>query len=86
MLKNGKRTASFKCDICYIDENGIKHIFEGVCAGKIADRPYGNNGFGYDPIFIYEGKTFAQMTGEEKNKISHRGRAVQQLVDFLDNK
>lgn len=85
-VEESKRTARFKCTLCYIDENGTKHVFEGVCEGKIADKPCGNNKFGYDPIFIYEDKTFAQMTDEEKNAVSHRGRAVQQLVDFFENK
>ena len=85
-VEESKRTARFKCTICYIDEDGIKHIFVGISEGKIADKRYGNNNFGYDPIFIYEGKTFAEISREEKNKISHRGRAVNQLVEFLKNK
>jgi XTP/dITP diphosphohydrolase len=58
---------------------------EGVCEGQIAYKPEGNQGFGYDPIFIPEGynKTMAQLTPEEKNKISHRGKAVSKLVEIL---
>ena len=86
MLKNAKdeeRTARFVCAICYIDENGEKHIFEEKCEGKIAYEPKGTNGFGYDPIFEYNGKTFAEMTNEEKNEISHRGKALKKLIKFL---
>ena len=78
-----KRTARFHCCICLIDEEGEKHIFHGIAEGKIGYEPIGENGFGYDPIFIYEGNTFAQLSGEEKNEVSHRGRAISQLVDFL---
>jgi XTP/dITP diphosphohydrolase len=58
---------------------------EGVCEGQIAYKPEGNQGFGYDPIFVPEGynKTMAQLTPEEKNKISHRGKAVSKLVEIL---
>lgn len=86
MLKNAKdeeRKARFICAICYIDEHGEKHIFEEKCEGKIAHEPKGKNGFGYDPIFEYNGKVFAEMTNEEKNEISHRGKALKKLVQFL---
>lgn len=80
-----KRTARFRCVICYVDENGKKHIFEGIAEGKIAFNPIGNNGFGFDPIFICEkNRTFAELTEEEKNKISHRGRAIEKFVEFLE--
>lgn len=86
-LMNGvdveNRTARFKCVICYIDQNGNKHIFEGSCEGIIATEPSGTNGFGYDPIFLYRGTTFANMTQEQKNKISHRGEAVNKFIEFL---
>ena len=86
-ISEEKRTARFKCDICYIDETGKKHIFEGVAEGKIAINPLGKNGFGYDPIFICEkNKTFAELTGEEKNSISHRGRAIDKFIEFLEGK
>ncbi len=82
-----KRTARFKCAICYIDETGEMHIFEGVSEGKIGCETRGNNGFGYDPIFISEkNKTFAELTSEEKNSISHRGRAIEKFVKFLEEK
>ena len=78
-----KRTARFRCCICFIDENGEKHIFNGTAEGKIGFEKVGENGFGYDPIFVYEGKTFASLTSEEKNNVSHRGRAVKQFEEFL---
>lgn len=80
-----KRTARFKCAICYIDSNGSKHIFEQVCEGMIAKEVHGNNGFGYDPIFMVGEKSFAELSSEDKNKISHRGKAVKELVDYLKN-
>jgi len=78
-----KRTAKIKCDICYIDKDAKKHFFEGVCNVKIAREPIGDNGFGYDPILLYGDKSFAQIPQEEKNKISHRGKAVEQLVKYI---
>ncbi|MBO5349609.1 MAG: XTP/dITP diphosphatase [Clostridia bacterium] len=82
---DNKRTARFKCAICYIDANGIKHIFEQSCEGIIAKEPHGNNGFGYDPIFMIENKSFAEITQEEKNEISHRGKAIKELVNYIKN-
>ena len=82
---NAKRTARFKCAICYIDAEGIIHIFEQSCEGIIAKERHGNNDFGYDPIFMYGKKSFAEMTQEEKNEISHRGKALKQLINYLKN-
>ena len=83
---NGKsnRKANFKTVIC-LNLNGKQHLFTGIINGTITHEKIGTNGFGYDPIFIAEGhsKTFAELTMEEKSKISHRGLAVQQLIDFL---
>ncbi|PKP40311.1 MAG: non-canonical purine NTP pyrophosphatase, RdgB/HAM1 family, partial [Bacteroidetes bacterium HGW-Bacteroidetes-13] len=78
------RKANFRTVICLI-LNGEVFIFEGVVYGQIAPKPKGKSGFGYDPIFIPDGyaKTFAEMTSEEKNSISHRALAVGKLVDFL---
>lgn len=78
------RTARFKCALCYIDGSGESHIFEGVCEGKIATEAHGDNGFGYDPIFLYEGKSFANMTSDEKNAVSHRGLAVDKFIKYLE--
>lgn len=66
--------------------NGTQHLFEGVCDGKIISEKKGNDGFGYDPIFMPDGfdKTFAEMTMEEKASVSHRGKAVRKLIAFLN--
>lgn len=86
LLMKGKsnRKASFKTVIALII-NGEEHIFEGVINGTISEMKYGNGGFGYDPIFVPEGysHTFAEMTLEMKNKISHRAKALNSLFDFL---
>jgi len=79
-----KRTARFKCAICYIDENGEKHFFEQACEGKIGFEQKGTNGFGFDPVFVHEGKTFAQRTREEKNQVSHRGKAIAEFIDYIE--
>lgn len=78
------RNAQFKTIIC-LNINGEQHLFEGIVKGKIGVEPKGNQGFGYDPIFIPDGytTTFAEMSREEKSKISHRGLAVKKLVRFL---
>lgn len=78
------RNAYFIAVFCLI-LNGEEHFFEGRVHGTIAHEILGEDGFGYDPIFIPEGFTqsFAQMTSEEKNSMSHRGRAVEQLNEFL---
>ncbi|MFA9290444.1 MAG: RdgB/HAM1 family non-canonical purine NTP pyrophosphatase [Solirubrobacteraceae bacterium] len=80
------RNAYFTTIIALIIENK-EYIFEGKITGKITLEPIGNNGFGYDSIFIPTGfnKTFAQFTIEEKSKISHRGIALNKLVNFIAN-
>jgi len=78
------RSAQFKTVIA-LNLNGKQTMFTGIVKGKIIHEKKGTNGFGYDPIFVAEGydKTFAELTLEEKSKISHRGLAVQQMVAFL---
>ena len=80
------RKAYFISIFCLI-LNGKEYFFEGRVNGTIAIEIMGNNGFGYDPIFIPDGfsKSFAQMTPEEKNAISHRGKAIGKLNNFLTN-
>ena len=80
------RKAQFKTVIA-LNINNEQHLFTGIVEGEIRKEKTGTNGFGYDPIFEPEnlGKTFAEMTLEEKNKLSHRGRAVEKLIDFLVN-
>jgi XTP/dITP diphosphohydrolase len=78
------RTAQFRTVICLIWENQT-YYFEGICKGQILNNIQGENGFGYDPIFVPDGasKSFANMTMEEKNQFSHRKKAVTQLFEFL---
>lgn len=88
LLKNlegiENRKARFRTVIALILD-GQEHLFEGIIEGTIAQQPIGTNGFGYDPVFIPAGytKTFAQMTAEEKNQISHRAIAVSKMNEFL---
>ncbi len=90
LLKNmeGKeeRKARFKTVIALCLDSEI-HTFEGVVEGTISTCPVGQNGFGYDPIFIPEGykETFAELSAEEKNRISHRGKAFEKLLKFLNS-
>lgn len=79
------RKAQFRTVITLL-KDGQVHQFEGTVKGTIAVEKSGSTGFGYDPLFIPEGheRTFAEMSAEEKNKISHRGRAVAKLVDYLN--
>ncbi|MBN9162096.1 MAG: non-canonical purine NTP pyrophosphatase [Myxococcales bacterium] len=84
----GTRTSDFKarfrCVLALVDpfvRDGEPFVVEGTCSGKITRTPRGSGGFGYDPLFLVEGtdKTMAELTEDEKNRISHRGRATQQL-------
>lgn len=79
------RRAQFRTVICLI-EDGKEHFFEGIVKGGIIEEKRGASGFGYDPVFVPEGyeETFAEMGSEEKNRISHRARAVRQLCSYLD--
>ncbi len=88
LLKNlegqENRQARFRTVIALL-KDGEEYLFEGIVEGEIALSASGTEGFGYDPLFIPEGgkETFAQMSSEDKNAISHRGRAVSKLVEFL---
>ena len=78
------RSARFRTVIC-LCLHGLEHYFEGICEGQIVADERGGEGFGYDPIFVPDGsdKTFAEMGMEEKNRFSHRSKAVDKLVTFL---
>ena len=83
--KKPDRSAQFRTVIALI-LNGQEVLFEGIVTGQIAtERHYGDGGFGYDPIFVPDGytETFSQMSSQGKNLISHRGRAVRKLADYL---
>lgn len=83
---NSNRKASFRTVIALI-LNGNTFLFDGRIDGDISLSPSGESGFGYDPIFVPEGydKSFAQLSADEKNKISHRALAVNKLIDFLQH-
>lgn len=78
-------SARFVTVIVYIDRHGAEHIFEGKVEGEMILTERGSGGFGYDSIFVPQGytKTFAEMSAEEKNALSHRARAVEKLIDYF---
>ena len=81
------RTARFRTVVALV-QNGEEHLFEGIVEGEILMQKVGEGGFGYDPVFAPlegNGLAFAQMSAEDKNAISHRGRAIASLVEFLKN-
>ncbi len=83
------RTARFRCVAAFADPAGSLgdqvHLTEGTCEGRILTAPTGTGGFGYDPVFFHppSGKTFAELSLEEKNRISHRAKAIEAMVRFL---
>ncbi len=87
------RAACFRCVLAAVWHNGQAtqkteiRIFKGACSGKIGFKPKGQNGFGYDPIFFPEGfcRTFAELTADEKNRISHRAMAIGKFKKWLDS-
>lgn len=89
LLKNlaniSDRSACFKTVITFIDVDGNVHQFEGRVDGEIISEKRGAGGFGYDPIFVPQGetRTFAEMSGEEKNRISHRAQAFEKFLNYL---
>jgi XTP/dITP diphosphohydrolase len=82
----GDRRAAFECVIAIAVPRGPALLYSGRCEGEIASDPSGKNGFGYDPVFLYPplGKTFAEMSQDEKNRVSHRGKAMAELLDEFD--
>lgn len=78
-----KRTARFVSAVCCVFPNGDVIRVEGDCPGSIAFSPEGNDGFGYDPVFLVGEKTFAQMTAAEKDAVSHRGKALEKFAAAL---
>lgn len=89
MIKSGSsdRSAHFECVICCYFPNGEKIFAHGRCDGTIGYAPRGKNGFGYDPIFFVEGnKTFAELSDNQKDVMSHRGKALKELARLLKNK
>lgn len=80
------RSAQFRTAICLVEPDGTAYFFEGIVRGSILDHRAGVDGFGYDPVFSPEGysESFAQMSMEAKNAISHRGRAVRAMAEWLN--
>jgi XTP/dITP diphosphohydrolase len=77
------RTAKFVCAVCCVYPDGNRIDVQGECPGTIAFAPQGNGGFGYDPVFLVNGKSFAQLSAAEKDEISHRGIALKKLAAKL---
>jgi XTP/dITP diphosphohydrolase len=89
MLKNvpeKERTAQFRCVIAVATPEGKSELYTGICRGVITNEPKGNNGFGYDPVFYLPepGRTMAELTLEDKNKVSHRARAAAKAREALE--
>lgn len=85
-VSENDRSANFVCAMVLTNPKGeILHKTEGVCHGQIAFEPYGNGGFGYDPIFIVDGlnRTMAELSADEKNSLSHRSRALLPMLDWI---
>lgn len=78
-----KRTARFVCTVCVCFPDGRKLSVSGKCEGFIGFEKHGENGFGYDPVFMVGEKSFAELTAEEKDSLSHRGNALRELVKVL---
>lgn len=79
-----KRTAHYVCAICCTFPDGREIVVRGECSGVIGFERDGNEGFGYDPLFLVDGKAFGRYTTEEKDKISHRGNALRLLTKELE--
>jgi len=83
-----RRSARFVCCMALVFPDGAVKTFFGYAKGSIGRQPQGNSGFGYDPVFFPEGQriTFAEMSGEEKDNLSHRGKALEKLTEFLHSR
>ena len=84
-VPDGQRGAHFACVMCLLTSDGRKMLFEGRAEGVILHECRGENGFGYDPVFGFGGRSFAELTAEEKNAVSHRSDALRQVAAFLRN-
>jgi len=80
------RTARFRCVLAFVDERGALTLADGACEGRIATAPRGTGGFGYDPLFLVGdgARTMAELSPEEKNRVSHRGAAMRALLPALE--
>ena len=84
---DGDRRVAYICALALVAPGGEEHVFEGRCEGTLAERARGDGGFGYDPAFIPadrdDGRTMAELSVDEKDAISHRGRAARELLEWL---
>jgi XTP/dITP diphosphohydrolase len=81
-----RRRARYRCVLVYLPRPGaVPQVFEGTCGGLVLEAPRGEGGFGYDPLFLSDdlGRTFGEVTAEEKDAVSHRGRALRALAEAL---
>ena len=85
---DGDRRVAYVCALAYVEPGGEEQLFEGRCEGSLAQEPRGRGGFGYDPAFVPadrdDGRTMAELTPEEKDAISHRGRAARAFLGWLE--
>ncbi len=85
---DGDRRVAYVCALAYVDPDGTEHVVEGRCEGELTADPRGTGGFGYDPAFVPadrdDGRTMAELEPEEKDAISHRGRAARAMREWLD--
>ncbi|NMB46836.1 MAG: XTP/dITP diphosphatase [Firmicutes bacterium] len=79
------RTARFRCAIALVGRGDAEELVKGICSGVIISQPQGTGGFGYDPLFMVPdlGKTFAELSSDEKNRISHRGKALRKVLAVI---
>ena len=81
-----RRRARYRCVlVLFRSASAMPEVFEGVCGGRILEEPRGTGGFGYDPLFLCDalGRTFGEADGEEKDRVSHRGQALEKLLQRL---
>ncbi len=78
-----KRTARFISNVCCVFPDGREIVSQGTCEGKIGFAPVGSGGFGYDPVFMCDGKSFGELSSQEKDKLSHRGKALREFFNKM---
>ena len=89
-VPDARRTARFRCALVFVDGDGTPLVAEGACEGRIGRAPCGSGGFGYDPLFLVDGdargRTMAELAPDEKNRISHRARALETMLRRLEDR
>lgn len=84
-IEDPKRSAAFVCAICLLMPSGKHYTFTGKCDGKIGWKPRGNNGFGYDPVFMVGSNSFSELSSDQKDEVSHRGKALRKLASHIED-